>query len=414
MVMTKLTMIVLAAALLGPQAVRKKQSTPTKGPLAGLPSGAGAHIPKIQALGDGAWLSLGAPDADPKWGRAPGRSYTSKMAYAPDLRVAFLYGEGVHGYVKENGHYMNDFWAYDIHAHRWICIDPGVDTRNFFVKVNPDGFEVDRNGDILPVAQAVHGYEMTSYDPDLRKFIFMPTPSGYWRVKGLVENRPHVAKEAWNWGNRNASPFMYDLASAKWELRKVAGEDRRSNAGDAAFYIPSLRKTLHFTGDSVAAYDYAENSWKPLSPKGKAPRIYDNVACHDTKRDRLYFYGEGLAIYDVPTNAWLDVGTAKTFRAGVRLASWTGHLTYDTANDVVIAIAHYGDFAANRGLYIYDPNKNTWTTEPAAFPGDKWGSGTASNGFYDPELNVHVYHLAGDSRDNGTIWAYRHKRPKKS
>jgi len=217
----------------------------------------------------------------------------------------------------------------------------------------------------------------------------------------------------WNWSNRNSSPWMYDLASAKWELRKVPGEERTKGAGDAAFYIPSLRKTLHWTGDTVAAYDYAENAWKPLSPKGKAPRIYDNVACHDTKRDRLYFYGEGLSIYDVRTNAWIDAGDAKILRPKMRLASWTGHLTYDTVNDVVVAIAHYGDFGPGRGLYVYDPNKNTWTTEPAAFPGDKWGSGVASNGFYDPELNVHVYHLAGDSRDNGTIWAYRHKRPKK-
>ncbi len=413
MISTKLVLMVMAALFLGPQAARKRQAPPTKGPLAGLPSGYGPHLPKIQALGDGAWLSLGAPDADPKWGRAPGRSYTSKMAPAPDLRVAFLYGEGQHGFVKENGRYMNDFWAYDIHAHRWICIDPGVDTRNFFVKVNSDGFEVDRSGEVLPVAQMVHGYEMTSYDPDLRKFIFMPTPSGYWRVKGLAENRPHVPKEAWNFYNPNASPWMYDVASAKWEVRKISGEGRKSNAGDAAFYIPTLRKTLHFTGDSVAAYDYAENTWKPLSPKGKLPRIYDNVACHDPKRDRIYFYGEGLSIYDVATNAWLDVGAARTFRAGVRLASWTGHLTYDSANDAVIAIAHYGDFGASRGLYVYDPNSNTWTTEPQPFPGDKWGSGVASNGFYDPELNAHFYHLAGDSRDNGSIWVYRHKRPKK-
>jgi hypothetical protein len=31
-------------------------------------------------------------------------------------------------------------------------------------------------------------------------------------------------------------------------------------------------------------------------------------------------------------------------------------------------------------------------------------------GFYDPELNVHLWHAAGDGRDNGTMWAYRYRR----
>ena len=34
----------------------------------------------------------------------------------------------------------------------------------------------------------------------------------------------------------------------------------------------------------------------------------------------------------------------------------------------------------------------------------------AWNGFYDPELGVHFYHLAGDSVPNGEIWVYRYKR----
>lgn len=32
------------------------------------------------------------------------------------------------------------------------------------------------------------------------------------------------------------------------------------------------------------------------------------------------------------------------------------------------------------------------------------------NGFYDPELNAVFLHSAGDSRDDGTIWVYRHRR----
>ena len=33
----------------------------------------------------------------------------------------------------------------------------------------------------------------------------------------------------------------------------------------------------------------------------------------------------------------------------------------------------------------------------------------AWNSFYSPELNVHVFHIAGDGRTNGRILLYRHK-----
>jgi hypothetical protein len=35
------------------------------------------------------------------------------------------------------------------------------------------------------------------------------------------------------------------------------------------------------------------------------------------------------------------------------------------------------------------------------------------NGFYDPKLNVHILHRAGDGRANGTMTAWRYKRGKK-
>ena len=51
------------------------------------------------------------------------------MPLAPELRGAFLFGEGVHGYTKPDGHYMDDLWFYDINSHRWICCYPGADTK---------------------------------------------------------------------------------------------------------------------------------------------------------------------------------------------------------------------------------------------------------------------------------------------
>jgi hypothetical protein len=39
---------------------------------------------------------------------------------------------------------------------------------------------------------------------------------------------------------------------------------------------------------------------------------------------------------------------------------------------------------------------------------EKWGQ--CANAFYDPALNAHFFHVAGDSDENGTVWVYRHKR----
>src|SRR5437016_1507631 len=78
-----------------------------KGPLAALPSQPGPHIEKIKALGDNEWLHLGSPAADPKWGKARGRSWSSNQPAAPNIRGGFVFAEGVHAYVKPDGHYMN-------------------------------------------------------------------------------------------------------------------------------------------------------------------------------------------------------------------------------------------------------------------------------------------------------------------
>lgn len=80
----------------------------TPGPLTGLPNKPGPHIEKVKSLAGNSWLEMGSPAPDPKWGRARGRSWTSDMPLAPELRGAFLYGEGQHGYTKPDGHYMDD------------------------------------------------------------------------------------------------------------------------------------------------------------------------------------------------------------------------------------------------------------------------------------------------------------------
>ena len=82
-------------------------------------------------------------------------------------------------------------------------------------------------------------------------------------------------------------------------------------------------------------------------------------------------------------------------------------MRYDPVADVVILAVHTDK---RRGIYIYNPETNAWNEEKLAFP-DAFPS-LCVNGFYDPQWNVHVFHAAGDSRTDGTIWLYRHKKAK--
>src|SRR5687768_14390450 len=116
----------LIGALILPSSVATADAeNPPAAPMTGLPSEPGEHVARIKAMADGTWLDLGKPAPDPKWGRARGRSWGAKMSYAPDLRGAFLHGEGVHGWWnEETGRYMDDLWLYDANAHRWVCVYP--------------------------------------------------------------------------------------------------------------------------------------------------------------------------------------------------------------------------------------------------------------------------------------------------
>jgi hypothetical protein len=65
---------------------------------------------------------------------------------------------------------------------------------------------------------------------------------------------------------------------------------------------------------------------------------------------------------------------------------------------------------AEPGYYVYDPADNKWTGRrplPRGYPRG------VTNAFYDPKSNAHFLHVAGDSRDNGVVWAYRYRKARK-
>jgi hypothetical protein len=418
-----------AAADLEPTATLSADSTKddkpeNKGPLANLPGAPGPTVEKIKGLADNTWLNLDSPAADPKWGKGRGRSWSSRMAYAPDLKAAFLFGEGVHvWWNKQNNRYMDDLFVYDIPGHRWVCAYPGTDVTKLDLKLDKNGFEVDEDGRPVPVAQLGHAYENLTYDSDLKRFMFMPGASADWQSGPFGKNRM-------DWGvkgqglPRHCSPWIYDVQSGRWDLRKVEGPSPARGAttlGMVIVYVPARKKAFFWDGSVAEAwlYDPQDNTWSNLKFKGPGPAGIDKVACLDPRRERIYMGGpKNLWCYDLKANAFIDLDpkgkppqTVDDYIYGPFSTS-RAVMNYDSANDVLVVFYHgnVGPKDAGvkgRGIFVYDPAANVWGEAPGEVPRELC---KCPSSFYDPELNAHFIHCAGDSADDGIMLAYRYKR----
>jgi RNA polymerase sigma factor (sigma-70 family) len=390
-----------------------------QGPLAALPSAPGSTVEKIKALGDNQWLNLGSPAADPKWGKACGRTWGSKaLVLAPDLRGAFIFGEGLHAGLKADGYAMDDLWFYDINAHRWICLYPGMNPKTFTqrikdqeLKVDDQGRLADKDGQPIPVHTHVHAWGFLAYDTDQKKFIFW---NGYgmnigtYFLAGQNDMKPGLdllAEQGLGKKNQTWSPWFYDTATGKFEVQPATGSfgSTHYSTFPKCVYVPSKKQYLVLSNKGDAVYDLAQRKWRMLAEKGLGG--WDTVGCYDPKRDRVY---HGNAAYDVASNTWVDLKAT-----GERPASF-GHnytgMEYDTVNDAVVAI-HYSHHEKPElcGVYVYSPGTNAWTK---AGPLPPKGGGILSL-CYDPELNAYFCYQAGDSDPNGTMWVYRYKRAAK-
>jgi hypothetical protein len=420
----------MSTASLASAAAWSDEPAHAQGLLAGLPATAGPHVEKIKALGDNEWLDLGSPAADPTWGKARGRSWGANMPAAPNLRGAFVFGEGVHGYVKPDGRYMNDLWFYDINAHRWVCLYPGIDVkavagqiRDKELNVDDNGLLVDKRGRPLPPL-LIHAYGNLGYDPQRNQFAFFGSQFGNYFTTGkggAFEEANRLFRERRE-GKMppKLSPFFYDVASGNFECFPVAVAPKGGGGyGAGVMAYVSSRKQFFFVGvDGVWFLDADKRTWVDAKPTGTPPSGYDHVGTYDPKRDRIYYHKRdgktaeaNLLIYDVKENAWTapkPKGTAPLYSTSVE-----SFFNYDSANDRLVSIRYRAtkdEAGLRQGVYAYDPGTNTWA-EPLPLPPPVAGlERTASSAFYDPELNAYFCHFASDSRDDGTMWVYRYRK----
>ncbi len=400
-----------------------------RGPLASLPSEPGPHVERIRALGDNEWLNLGSPAPDPKWGRARGRAWGSNMPFAPDLRGGFVFGEGVHAFVKPDGRYMNDLWFYDVNAHRWVCLYPGIDVKTIARQIkdgdltlNADGLLVGKDGQPLPPL-LIHAYGYLGYDPGRHKLAFFGSQFGNYFTTG----KGGVFEEA----NRlfqdqrkdrkfsSLSPFFYDVESGKLECFPVEGAPKGQPYGaNLLVYVGSRKQFFYGGSDGVWFLDPEKRTWVDAKPKGTPPTGIDRCAAYDGKRDRIYHHGHGereagnsFLVYDVKPNAWsrpAPKGTGPAYSS-----SYESIFNYDPANDALVVIRLYttkDEPGLRRGVYAYDPEANAWA-DPLPLPSEVVkGIRNGNFGFYDPELQAYFCYFAGDSTDDGSMWVYRYKK----
>lgn len=378
-----------------------------------LPSASGGTIAQIKKMPPGSWLNLGAPRRDPKWGRARGRAWTPKMDFSKKLGGAFLFGEGVHGWANpSNGRYMDDLWFFDVNGHRWVNMYPGTDTRSPpKLVVTRDGFEGVAPDQPIPIASMVHGYEMTTWDPDRQLLFTMPNLHSYYRrvLPGLARFR---ADNAGKINRRQASPWMFNPWHRRWNRVRAQGRSPQSSLGHVLSYIPSKRKLFFYRPKQVHFYDPDTLEWTRMSPLGPLPPFgIDPGACHDPVRDRVYIGGgaypvapgpNALWYYDVRKNQWVDPrphGMPGTNAYGTNIAI----MACDTTSDRVYLFRHRGE---KKGVYAYDPEKNGWVKEHSGLP-TAWQDRRTASGFFHPGLGVHFFHIALDSKDDGTIIVYK-------
>jgi hypothetical protein len=390
-----------------------------EGPLMDLPSERGPHVASIEALGDGEWLALGAPAADPTYGVGLGRSWGGRaFVLAPELRGAFFAGEGVHAYVKPDGYAMDDVFFYDIHAHRWIAVYPGMHVASFNDRARSGDLRVDERGQVrdaaghyVPIHTLIHAWDFMTYDTRRHRFAWIAGDGmGRYYLPGVEQMEEGlVILEAQRGAASGGamSPWYYDTTTAAFHRDPIESWPADVGGYSAFVYVAERDRFYNCGSQGVQYFDPSTSRWTRVEDSGPRPPGYDHGVAYDWRRGRIYMgsadtsVASGIFVYDLATDTWTNPSTTGDGPATFRTNS--ASIMYDDANDVV-TVFHY-----ERGrVYTYEPDAQRWSS--AEMPADVLAS-RSFNGFYDPELNAYFIHRAYDSGDDGVMWAYRYRAP---
>jgi hypothetical protein len=176
-------------------------------------------------------------------------------------------------------------------------------------------------------------------------------------------------------------------------------------------------------------YDHATHAWNPAKPSGTPPMDGANsegISCYDPQRNWIFLMNLKAEvqpyIYDAKANAWINpqpknAPENKDAEDGVQPSSQRATLTYDSANDALVFVHHRGtrppegnvEDLSGLAYYVYDVKESRWSA-PFALPKEFLKQYRRINAFYDPHLNVHVFHVGVPKQTDGVIWVYRYKK----
>jgi hypothetical protein len=344
------------------------------------------------------------------------------MTYSPSKRAGLFCATGRHGHVKADGHYMDDLWAYDINANAWICLYPGAGTPSsddpLDLHLDASGFEVNAQGDHIPVSYLSHCYANTTYNSDQDRYQIFWTQCPWW-CDALPQRFTWLNKTECSYGSvpdpiaNTKHPLFFDVNTGKWDRRFVTGTGPDAGRHEGVLeYIPTIKKTFwKYKSGHVWLYDYPTNTWEEITYSGAnlGGSSYDYLGCYDSKRDRVYVAkGSDFWYYDIQANACTKISASN--QPGLGATNGTT-FSYDSANDIILAGVSSSN-ANNKILYAYSAVSNRWTNvgllPQNIIPYQHYAT---VHSFYDPVLNVHFFYLAFDSgNDNATMMAYRYKK----
>jgi hypothetical protein len=208
------------------------------------------------------------------------------------------------------------------------------------------------------------------------------------------------------WLNGPADIWLYSLEKNEWTYKgssKMAGArpDFPRGSGTAT-YAPDIKAAI-VVSDATWLYDPDKDVWTRKA--AKCPGGGHSVMTYDTRRKLAYHVGRSgtqlkMHAYDPAKDNWSEVNAAGDLPSN-RDGGWG--ITYDSANDVVLAFGR-------DGLAVLDLKTSKWETNPGkpekAPPAREW---TFNCFQYDAVNNV-AFLVTGTRDWRIDVWACRYKR----